>query len=118
MADPNLYLLKFNDHTEYLNSFINPKDIMYVRSRQTLRQFIKLGYQTAGAAPYTEAEFLRRVTMAKESLKTKEINEVFSKYMSPNNTDPVLLEYKKREIPIYTKNLAVRQFEIRRSYRE
>lgn len=108
MADPNLHLLQFKDHEDYLNSFVKPKDTMYIRNRHAIRNLISLGYQTAGAAPYEEAEFQRRVSLAEDSLRTQVIDRVFSSYMSPSNTDPVLLEYKKREIPIYTKILAVR----------
>lgn len=108
MAHPNIHLLQFKDHVDYLNSFVKPKDIMYIRNRPAIRKLISLGYQTAGAAPYDEAEFQKRVIFAEDSLKTQVIDRVFSAYMSPNSTDPVLLEYKKREIPIYTKMLAVR----------
>lgn len=108
MGEQNLSLLDFKNHEHYLHSFVSIQDMRYLRSKNIARKIISLGYRTP-SIPYDNTEFNRRVDLARESMRPKISGElVYSKFMSPHNKDPVLLEYKKREIPIFEKKLAVR----------
>lgn len=108
MGEQNIHLLDYKNHQQYLNSFMTINDIRYLRSKQIARGIISLGYRTA-TPPYEKNEFDRRVGLAMQNMRPKISGDlVYSKYMSPHSKDPVLLEYKKREIPIFEKKLAVR----------
>lgn len=109
MGEQYIHLLDYKNHQQYLNSFMSIKDLRYLRSKQIARGIISLGYRTP-SAPYDNKEFDRRVDLAMQTMRPKISGDlVYSKYMSPHHKDPVLLEYKKREIPIFEKKLAVRK---------
>lgn len=100
-------ILDFKTYEEYLESYTTKQDKQYMRRKNMIAKFLKLGYR-ATSAPYDADEFERRQFLAMNAIRPKTSNEqYFSRYLSPDNTDPVLLQFKERELPIYSKVLAV-----------
>lgn len=100
-------VLDYDTHEDYLKSFSTKKDYLYLGSQRVVTSLAKLGYRST-KIPYDEPEFLRRHDLAMQAIRPKIMGiQPFSTFMSPTNKDPVLLEFKRREEPIYSKNLAV-----------
>ncbi|KAH8403006.1 hypothetical protein KR222_003096, partial [Zaprionus bogoriensis] len=99
-------VIGFKNHKDYLDSFTSKKDTMYLSNKETARRIVELGYRSTNV-PYEEKEFEKRLDIAMQALRPKITGlEHFSIYMPENCKDPVLLEFKKREDPIYNKQLA------------
>ncbi|XP_030240143.1 cilia- and flagella-associated protein 299 [Drosophila navojoa] len=99
-------ILDFNTYEDYLESYTTKQDKQYLRRKDVIAKYLKLGYR-ATSAPYDAAEFKRRQFLAMNAIRPKTSDEqYFSRYLSPNNKDPVLLQFKEREFPIYSKILA------------
>ncbi|XP_017857117.1 PREDICTED: uncharacterized protein C4orf22 [Drosophila arizonae] len=99
-------VLDFDTYEDYLESYTTKQDKQYLRSHDMIARYLKLGYR-ATSAPYDAAEFKRRQFLAMHAIRPKTSNDqCFSRFLSPNNTDPVLLQFKEREFPIYSKILA------------
>ncbi|XP_064553634.1 cilia- and flagella-associated protein 299 [Drosophila montana] len=99
-------VLDYDNHTDYLNSFAIKKDFQYLGNPKVVTCLAKLGYRST-KIPYDEPEFLRRHDLAMQAIRPKITGiQPFSTFKSPTNRDPVLLEFKRREEPIYKKNLA------------
>ncbi|XP_034473506.1 cilia- and flagella-associated protein 299 [Drosophila innubila] len=102
----DLRLVYFKNYEDYLDSFTTKKDAMYLGNKKIARSIVKLGYRST-ELPYEEREFARRTNLAKQSLRPKIMGiQPFSRFMSPDNTDPVLLQFKHRESQIFNKVLS------------
>ncbi|EDW03059.1 cilia- and flagella-associated protein 299 [Drosophila grimshawi] len=99
-------VLGFATYEDYVNSFSTKNDIRYLGNIRVAGNLAKLGYRST-KTPYSEKEFVKRVDLAMLAIRPKITGiQPFSRFMSPDNTDPVLLEFKRREVPIFSKILA------------
>ncbi|KAH8263078.1 hypothetical protein KR044_004086, partial [Drosophila immigrans] len=104
--DVDLSLIKFKKYDEYLDSFTTKEDALYLDGPGVARCIAKLGYRST-KVPYNEQEFKERRDVATQELQPKIMGlQFFSIFMSPNCTDPVLLQFKQRETPIFSKRLS------------
>ncbi|KAH8263079.1 hypothetical protein KR044_004085, partial [Drosophila immigrans] len=102
----DLSVIHFATYEDYLDSFNTIEDIRYLGDAHVARCIAKLGYRST-KVPYNEEEFKERHDVATQELQPKIMGlQFFSIFMSPNCTDPVLLQFKQRESPIFSKRLS------------
>ncbi|XP_030380663.1 cilia- and flagella-associated protein 299 [Scaptodrosophila lebanonensis] len=98
-------VLEFANYNEYLDSYITTKDRRYLGNRAITNYIVKLGYRST-KAPYKENEFEKRRELALLAIRPKIMGiQYYGDYLDPENKDPVLLEFRKREKPNLTKVL-------------
>ncbi|KAH8421154.1 hypothetical protein KR009_003818 [Drosophila setifemur] len=91
-------VLEYNNYNDYISSFATVKDYRYLNNQSTIKTIVQLGYRTT-KIPYSLEEYAKRVNIALEAIRPKTAHVgYFSDFMSPTNTDPVLLEFKSREL--------------------
>ncbi|KAH8376877.1 hypothetical protein KR093_001865, partial [Drosophila rubida] len=99
-------VIKFQKYDDYLDSFTTIHDTYYLGDADVARCIAQLGYRST-KAPYSEDEFAARYDSAMNELQPKIMGlDPFSIYMSPDTTDPVILSFKQRELPIFSKQLS------------
>ncbi|XP_062142606.1 cilia- and flagella-associated protein 299 [Drosophila sulfurigaster albostrigata] len=104
--DVDFSLINFQSYDAYLDSFTTIEDACYLADAQVARRIAKLGYRST-KVPYSEKEFQQRHELAMQQLQPKIMGiEPFSNFMRSDCTDPVLLQFKLREIPIFSKKLS------------
>ncbi|SPP86014.1 cilia- and flagella-associated protein 299 [Drosophila guanche] len=102
----DLSVLNFETYNDYINSFTTADDERFLSNRKVIKSIVQLGYRTT-KVPYDQDEFDRRVNIAEQAIRPKTTKVgLLGDFMSPTNTDPVLLEFKRREIPNLIKYLS------------
>ncbi|XP_017048966.1 cilia- and flagella-associated protein 299 [Drosophila ficusphila] len=91
-------VLEFDNYNDYITSFATVKDHRYLGNLSTIKTIVQLGYRTT-KIPYTPDEYVKRVDIALEAIRPKTSHiGLFSDLLAPTNEDPVLLEFKSREL--------------------
>jgi len=100
-------VLEFDNYNDYISSFATVTDHRYLGNQNTIKTIVQLGYRTT-KIPYTAEEYEKRVDLALEAIRPKLAHVgLFSDLLSPTNRDPVLLEFKARELLNLNKILSV-----------
>ncbi|XP_017848095.1 uncharacterized protein LOC108603640 [Drosophila busckii] len=101
----DLSVANYKDYEQYISSFTTAKDKLYLPNSRTAAGIIKLGYRST-KIPYDEEEYENRLNLAMQALHPKILGIVpFSRFIPPGTKDTVLLEFKKREVPNFTKRI-------------
>ncbi|XP_068151622.1 cilia- and flagella-associated protein 299 [Drosophila tropicalis] len=99
-------VLDHNNYVDYIHSFATVNDRRYLNNRRTIKTIVQLGYRTT-KIPYTELEYEKRRDIALQSIRPKMVGlSSFGSFLPAENQDPVLLEFKRRELPNLNKYLS------------
>ncbi|XP_017153665.1 cilia- and flagella-associated protein 299 [Drosophila miranda] len=102
----DLSVLDFDTYNDYINSFATADDERFLSNQKIIKSIVQLGYRTT-KVPYDNDEFDRRVLIAEQAIRPKTTTMgLLGDFMSPSNNDPVLLEFKRREVPNLNKYLS------------